>query len=641
MRNRSPGAGLRASLNLSSLGVRGSRLSRTGRAERARRASDACDDFRVDRNADIGAGFRPGFDPCVLLRRAGDGAVGSTGKGCGGTIAVVRSGRGRFWGGTGERGILSAFGDVIFVSELGGDFDSGGERVIKGAFNVCNGSEIVRLGGKGGKGSVLKVRRGRERVEMRFGDEGHMRVWEGVITEMISKRVGRVDDFDIIAPIGKGASGKVFMVRDRVSGGRYAMKVVPKDRAYDSRSSFRHAMDERLALEAMIGVQGFTQMKFAFQTRSSFYLIMEFCEGGDMYQFLKSRGGRLQEDEVRRILAEVVVAMQALHGKGYVYRDLKTENVLLSNDGHVQLADFGLCKYLPPHNPLTTSLCGTHTYCSVEMFSQHHYGKSVDLWAVGIFAFYLLNGRTPFEAHSLERVIAKLNKKVIRFRLETSKEFVNLVKRLLDWTPTTRLGCGSRGWDEVKDHPFFAGVDWATVGRHFVYGKAEEKKTFGDKSAKQCAKEHVLDACADAGSPVSLSSLHSPSWVTRRVSDAGTVHPGSPVTPDRHSPSSSSARPLRSETRPESCKPAALGRHGDTPKPAHHARDVTVDTALMNHDEIALRNFDVDLWRDTVSLDPDYDDLHSDQLWPVRNARRPLIDPHFVVGFNFCGPDEL
>lgn len=637
MRNPSSGARLRASLNMSSLGMRGSRLSRSGRAERARRASDACDDFRVNRDFDIGAGFRPGFDPCALLRRAADGAVGSTGKGCGGTIAVVRSGRGRFWGGTGERGKLSAFGDVIVVSELGGDFDSGGERVIKGAFSVGKGSEITTVGGKGGKGWVLKVRRGKEWVEMRFGDEGDMRVWEAVVAEMTRKRVGRVEDFEIIAPIGKGASGKVFMVRDRVGGGRYAMKVVPKDRVYDSRSSFRHAMDERLALEAMIGVQGATQMKLAFQTRGSFYFIMDFCEGGDIYQFLKARGGCLQEDGVRGILAEVVVAMQALHSKGYVYRDLKTENVLLSNDGHVRLADFGLSKFLPQHNPLTTTTCGTHTFISIEMLSQLHYGKSVDLWAFGIFAFYLLNGRTPFEAHSLERVIAKLNKRVIRFRSETSKEFVNLVKRLLDWTPSTRLGCGSRGWTEVKEHPFFAGVDWAMVGRHSVHGRAQKRESFGNESAK----EDVLDACADVGSPVSCSSVYSSSWQTKRASDAGTVHPGSPMTPDRQSPSSTSSHPLRSESRPESCHTAALDRDGDTPNPVHHARTVTVDTASMNNDEIALRNFDVGLWRDTVSVDPDYDNPHSDQLWPVRSSRRPLLDPHFIVGFNFCGSDEL
>jgi serine/threonine protein kinase len=611
--------------------LRGSRLSAglcAGlRASRLRRASAAADG-RAPPDLASKAGFRQGFDPLLLLRRAGEGAPRpppqrEQGKGGGKhnaqqtrqrqqsppppppppppprCVVAVKAGKGRLGLGIarGDRYVAELVGDTVVLRDARYAADGeAGWRAAGGApiaaLFCCGGAgaEVFRAKGS----AAVRVRRpddtGKEAVVLRFGAEADAAAWEAALVRAASVRVARVSDFEFISPIGKGASGKVFLVRDRVGGGRYAIKVVGKARVFETRSGFRHAMDERLALEAVCGAGGFTQLKWAFQTRANFYFVMEFCEGGDLYQYLRSMGGRVGEGAVRRIMAEVVVAMEHLHAKGFVYRDLKTENVLLTADGHVRLADFGLSKFLPEDDPLTSTICGTHTFASVEMLAQRHYSKSVDLWAAGIFAFYLLNGRTPFEAQDLDRVIQKLNRRVIRFRASTSPEFVSLVKRLLDWQPATRLGCGPTGWQEVKDHPFFASVDWRAVGQDPVHDPA----------------------------PSPRQADHFSTPVKRAASDSAAGLPGSPVTP--------------------AADAAAAPPPPPPPPPPRMAAAPAVPAAdSIGGDE--LRNFDVGLWRETVSVDDDVDDAAAERyLWPLRSARRPLLDDQYVIGFNFTAP---
>lgn len=299
-------------------------------------------------------------------------------------------------------------------------------------------------------------------VWLRFDSEADCYAWEKALSTVAAQRVVGISDFEFISPIGKGASGKVFLVADRSTGEKLALKVIDKTKAFESRSAFRHALDERLALEMVDGHPFFSRLRYAFQTREYFYLAIDFYDGGDLYQYLRTHHGRLRESQVRAVAAEVLLALEHLHKLGFVYRDLKPENVLLDSRGHVRLADFGLCKLLPD-KALTNTICGTHTYAAPEMLSVRNYGKSIDLWAYGVFVYHILRGRTPYEARDLDQVIANMNNRRIRFSSNTSPELVSMIKKLLDWNPDTRLGCGPGGMIEVRGHSFFKGLDWRRV----------------------------------------------------------------------------------------------------------------------------------------------------------------------------------
>lgn len=298
-------------------------------------------------------------------------------------------------------------------------------------------------------------------VWLRFDSDHECNIWEKALSAAASQRVVGISDFEFVSPIGRGASGKVFLVTDRNTGEKLALKVIDKSKVFESKSSLRHALDERLALEMVDGHPFFCRLRYAFQTKAYFYLAIDFYDGGDLYQYLRTHNGRLDELQVRAVAAEVIVALEHLHSLGFVYRDLKPENVLLDCHGHVRLADFGLCKLLVD-KPLTDTICGTHTYAAPEMLVRN-YGKSIDLWAYGVFVYHILRGRTPYEARDLDQVIENMNLRRIRFSKHTSKELVAMIKKLLDYNPNTRLGCGAGGMLEVRSHPFFKGLDWRRV----------------------------------------------------------------------------------------------------------------------------------------------------------------------------------
>lgn len=314
------------------------------------------------------------------------------------------------------------------------------------------------------KSTLLKITHPNHPIHiwLRFDSDPDCYLWEKALTSVAAQRVVGISDFEFISPIGKGASGKVFLVCDRSTGHKLALKVIDKSKVFETRSAFRHALDERLALELVDGHPFFSRLRYAFQTRAFFYLAIDFYDGGDLYQYLRTHQGRLRESQVRAVSAQVLLALEYFHSLGFIYRDLKPENVLLDSKGHVRLADFGLCKLLPDRR-LTSTICGTHTYAAPEILSARSYGKSIDLWAFGVFVYHILRGRTPYEARDLDQVIANMSNRRIRFSSSTSPELVSMVKKLLDWNPDTRLGCATSGMLEIRGHSFFKGLDWRKV----------------------------------------------------------------------------------------------------------------------------------------------------------------------------------
>lgn len=334
------------------------------------------------------------------------------------------------------------------------------------------------------KKNRIKIKRtnGEPAIELKLKDAVETKKWHSALVRAATQRTVSLSDFELLAQVGKGASGRVFLVRDQLNGERLALKVIEKSSVYENDDAYRHALDERLVLEMACDHPFILNLRYAFQTTSRLYLVTEYCDGGDLFDYLKKRGKPFKENEGRRIAGEILLALEYIHSLGVVYRDLKLENVLLDLDGHVRIADFGLSKLLgkrrhaarkapptpagnlriAPPKPvsMTKTFCGTREYVAPEMLSGNEYGQSVDLWAFGILLYEILCGRTPFYSRNREEVYSKIETGALRFPRNLSQEVVSLIRGLLDRNPSTRLGLGPSGINEIKQHPFFDDMDW-------------------------------------------------------------------------------------------------------------------------------------------------------------------------------------
>lgn len=305
-------------------------------------------------------------------------------------------------------------------------------------------------------------------LQLRFPSEIEAERWAEVLRTVSLTRQPRLRDFQVIAPIGEGASGKVFLVRDLKTNQKLALKCMRKGagKTVKKPCDFRHAVDERLAHEAMNGTNYIVGLVHAFQTRNMFYLATEFCEGGDVYTFVDKHGGGVSEELARIITAQVLLGLRSLHKKSVVFRDLKPENVLLDSKGRVRLADFGLCKFLDPTVPLTRTVCGTFSYAAAEILAETGYGFSCDMWALGTFLYHIMIGRPPRVAASLQEArnqVFASKEPIIWYNDIMSEQAISLVTALIETNPERRLGCGPGGITEVCTHPFFKGIEWEAL----------------------------------------------------------------------------------------------------------------------------------------------------------------------------------
>jgi len=203
-------------------------------------------------------------------------------------------------------------------------------------------------------------------------------------------------------------------------------------------------------------------MHAAFQSEDSLFLVLEYCAGGDLFSHLASCQC-FNEQIARFYVAEIILALEYLHGQGILYRDVKPENILLDACGHIKLSDFGLAKIgVFDSNKGASTICGTPNYMSPEVIRGQQYGLSVDWWSLGIAMYDMLVGYPPwfYPNEEIEVTFRGIKFEPLRFsaRLNLSRKVKNLMLLLLQKKSHNRLG--NDGAEEVKAHPFFQKIDW-------------------------------------------------------------------------------------------------------------------------------------------------------------------------------------
>ncbi|XP_071323567.1 rho-associated protein kinase 2-like isoform X3 [Trachinotus anak] len=291
--------------------------------------------------------------------------------------------------------------------------------------------------------------------------EAFLSRYEKAVSQLRELQV-KLEDFEKVKLIGRGAYGEVQLVRHKASQKVYAMKQLNKFEMI-KRSDSAFFWEERHIM-AFSNSPWIVQLCCAFQDDRHLYMVMEFMPGGDLVTLTMNYD--IPEKWARFYTAEVVLALDAIHSMGFIHRDVKPDNMLLDQHGHLKLADFGTCMKMDSTGMVhCDTAVGTPDYISPEVLQSQggdgNYGQECDWWSVGVFIYELLVGETPFYAESLVGTYGKImnhkNSLIFPDDVEMSTEAKALICAFLT-DRTVRLG--RTGVDEIKCHPFFKNDQW-------------------------------------------------------------------------------------------------------------------------------------------------------------------------------------
>jgi len=295
--------------------------------------------------------------------------------------------------------------------------------------------------------------------------------YEKLSSFIIDNRL-KSSDFDVIKTIGRGAFGKVDLVRHTATKQVYAMKLLSKSEMI-KRSESAFYWEERFIM-AHAATDWIVKLHFAFQDERYLYMVMDYMPGGDLVNLMSNFD--VPEKWAKFYCAEIVLAVDSIHKMGFVHRDVKPDNMLLDKHGHVRLADFGTCMRMDPKSLIwCDTAVGTPDYISPEVLESQSsasnlrrpYSNLCDWWSVGVVLYEMIIGDTPFYAESLIGTYGKImdHNNSLQFDPEAtiSRDAKNLIRSFLT-DQSERLG--KNGVEEIKAHPFFKNENWTFDNIH-------------------------------------------------------------------------------------------------------------------------------------------------------------------------------
>jgi len=200
---------------------------------------------------------------------------------------------------------------------------------------------------------------------------------------------------------------------------------------------------------------------YSFQTPEQVVFVMDFINGGELFFHLQ-KDRRFPEERVRFYIAEIVLGLEYLHSNGVLYRDLKPENLLLTNEGHICMTDFGISKQgFKSDDDRTATFCGTPEYLAPEILEGSRYGKGVDWWSLGTLMYEMLTGLPPFYAQDIQTMYNKIMTAKLEFPDYISPDACSLLSQLLERDPIKRIPDAK----SIKQQSWFKHIDWEKLSR--------------------------------------------------------------------------------------------------------------------------------------------------------------------------------
>ncbi|CAJ1426564.1 unnamed protein product [Effrenium voratum] len=277
-----------------------------------------------------------------------------------------------------------------------------------------------------------------------------------------SKRFGviKLKDLKRLGLLGCGGFGAVELVEETKSGNMFALKALSK--GFVVKSGMQASVMSEKNVQLMCDSPFIVKLFETYNSPEHLYFLLELALGGELYATYNKRNMWGNEPCAKFYVAGTMAAFEHLHGKKIVFRDLKPENLLLTDEGRVKLTDMGLAKVIFGK---TYTTCGTPDYFAPELIASKGHTHAVDWWTLGVLSFELMSGHPPFESATPMQIYAKVQKGInaVTFSKRLKGDIETLVKGLCHSNPTERLPMKKGGIQNIKSQKWFSGFPWADM----------------------------------------------------------------------------------------------------------------------------------------------------------------------------------
>ncbi|KAE9552322.1 hypothetical protein FO519_004447 [Halicephalobus sp. NKZ332] len=321
--------------------------------------------------------------------------------------------------------IIAAQQQQVAASGAAGHHHGHGTRHHTGASSSGSSAQSHHHHGQGGTGS------GGSSSHRGGGMSNSGRVSSSSSRRNDESHIGK---YKLLKTIGKGNFAKVKLARHTSTGMDVAIKII--DKTALNQSSLQKLFRE-VRIMKQLDHPNIVKLYQVMETETTLFLVMEYASGGEVFDYLVAHG-RMKEKEARAKFRQIVSAVQYLHSKNIIHRDLKAENLLLDSAMNIKIADFGFSNNFSPGNKLDT-FCGSPPYAAPELFQGKKYdGPEVDVWSLGVILYTLVSGSLPFDGANLKELRERVLRGKYRIPFYMSTDCENLLKKFLVLNPARR-----------------------------------------------------------------------------------------------------------------------------------------------------------------------------------------------------------
>ena len=311
-------------------------------------------------------------------------------------------------------------------------------------------------------------------------------------------------NFEFIIPLGKGAIGKAWKVKEKNTNKVFVLKTMLKGRVISKINAF--SVVQEMQILSYIKHPCIVNIHYAFQDFDYIYLVSEYAPGGDLYHALKKTN--FTENQSKFLISCLLLGLDYIHSKGIIHKDIKPSNLLFDRQGYLKLGDFGVAEVLKLDNNL--ELSGTVGYKAPEVTCSQNHGPAVDYFSIGIILYELMFHQQPYKCKTYKEYTLLMLKNPVYVKENEipegwSYDAADFINKLITIAPAKRLGYN--GFDEVKNHPWLQDVEWDKILNHsFIptikpvkdkisHKKARAKSTWNDYNSTEY--ELILEKMKD------------------------------------------------------------------------------------------------------------------------------------------------